>query len=823
MQQPTRLISTPFAQEGEKTEIQNVTGEFDNSATYRLGFPPLTMQSIRSGGKPPKGTDFNGVLFDITENISFLCKGGRYQYNAGLSTLIGGYPEGSNLLLDDNVTEVVSTVAGNQNNPNTNMTGWTFKPNKTTAVNVADASGETQQQVNYNGGSKWHSRVGGYKENERVVLANGDIVKSTVDGNTNDPNVNMTWWVNPKLEQEKKNNETVSTADYGSIGDGSAHTIREWIDSGKYKSLDAIQIKYPHVTSLENSIDWVAAQKACNTQKKGGSVKIVGCLFFKQGEKLVTKAAQYIYGQSPSYFLNTNNGVKFTGALTGDLPEYGIYYDGTTGAALRCGAGTTLANMHIFGKGYIDDSGAVDILDVGTNRVHNTVGIEVEKFIITNCLSVYYFGKAFNHVLGGGDYYSRYFATEVTRCNEAYAYDETAYNQHFYGCIIRNTPTPFFFNTGVACRTFNYFGGSIEGYRPVDANIYAIGVPANSIMRFNGTYFENLDKSSTFEAVFGFKGGNCFLQFDGCTVYANHYKAWVKQTAYTQVRVKTSGNEFYLSQSSRIKDPIIYDLLFVKGSSYLYSDGTDKINFSRGYPNKTVSGSIAVGSTALTVSDVVDLYVGQRVIVKGSQNLETVVTAINGNVLTLRNKAKIDYSGAVVEVYYTSNYIAPSLGLNLLNNADIHYPDEYLPQFDSVKFNTTPGEVRAALSDAPGRPFNAQNSGLTTYVADYANWNPSGKSDGRGAYPVAYRGGKYYPQLGSFTGSFTCSSGSVTIVNDTNVSASSVVLPVPRNAAAANLLKNGYYISETSNSTRFSITFLTSAVGTEKFDYTITD
>lgn len=196
MLQPTRLISTPFAQEGEKTEIQNITGEFDNSATYRLGFPPITMQSIRLGGKPPKGTDFNGVLFDITENISFLCKGGRYQYNSGLSTLIGGYPEGSNLLLDDNVTEVVSTVAGNQNNPNTDMTGWILKPNKTTAVNVADASGETQQQVNYNGGSKWHSRVGGYLENERVVLTNGDIVKSTIDGNTNDPNSNMTGWLN---------------------------------------------------------------------------------------------------------------------------------------------------------------------------------------------------------------------------------------------------------------------------------------------------------------------------------------------------------------------------------------------------------------------------------------------------------------------------------------------------------------------------------------------------------------------------------------------------------------------------------------------------
>ena len=33
-----------------------------------------------------------------------------------------------------------------------------------------------------------------YGVNERVVLANGDIVKSTVDGNTNDPNVDMTGW-----------------------------------------------------------------------------------------------------------------------------------------------------------------------------------------------------------------------------------------------------------------------------------------------------------------------------------------------------------------------------------------------------------------------------------------------------------------------------------------------------------------------------------------------------------------------------------------------------------------------------------------------------
>ena len=89
---------------------------------------------------------------------------------------------------------------------------------KVGASNVLDASGETQQQVNYNGGSKWYPRVGGYKLNERVVLTNGDIVKSTIDGNTNDPNVGMTGWVKTNsagqildesgLSQQEINNNT---------------------------------------------------------------------------------------------------------------------------------------------------------------------------------------------------------------------------------------------------------------------------------------------------------------------------------------------------------------------------------------------------------------------------------------------------------------------------------------------------------------------------------------------------------------------------------------------------------------------------------------
>ena len=42
-----------------------------------------------------------------------------------------------------------------------------------------------------------------YNSGERVVLTNGDIVKSTIDGNTNDPNVDMTGWVKPSMRANR--------------------------------------------------------------------------------------------------------------------------------------------------------------------------------------------------------------------------------------------------------------------------------------------------------------------------------------------------------------------------------------------------------------------------------------------------------------------------------------------------------------------------------------------------------------------------------------------------------------------------------------------
>lgn len=70
------------------------------------------------------------------------------------------------------------------------------------ALAVSTANNETQQEINDSVGAKWYGKGGGYPINYRVMLDNGDIVKSTEPNNTNNPNVNMTGWVKTNLASQ---------------------------------------------------------------------------------------------------------------------------------------------------------------------------------------------------------------------------------------------------------------------------------------------------------------------------------------------------------------------------------------------------------------------------------------------------------------------------------------------------------------------------------------------------------------------------------------------------------------------------------------------
>jgi len=82
---------------------------------------------------------------------------------------------------------------------------------------------------------------------------------------------------------EAKLLETVSVTDFGAVGDGTLHTVAEWIVPGalgRYANLSALQVDYPHVTGTDDPIDWAAIQSAINYAASIGSRTV----FFPKGK-----------------------------------------------------------------------------------------------------------------------------------------------------------------------------------------------------------------------------------------------------------------------------------------------------------------------------------------------------------------------------------------------------------------------------------------------------------------------------------------------------------------------------------------------------------
>lgn len=61
-------VPLPFANSGTKNAIPTASqiGVTPGAASLTDGFPPLTMTPLASGGVPPAGADFNGILNLIT-------------------------------------------------------------------------------------------------------------------------------------------------------------------------------------------------------------------------------------------------------------------------------------------------------------------------------------------------------------------------------------------------------------------------------------------------------------------------------------------------------------------------------------------------------------------------------------------------------------------------------------------------------------------------------------------------------------------------------------------------------------------------------------
>lgn len=96
------------------------------AASLTDGFPPVTFLPIGSGGTPPWGQDFNGILKQITSWNQWQAAGGPIPHDPAFATAVGGYPSGATIATDGPLIgqQWISLVDNNSSDPDTGGANW---------------------------------------------------------------------------------------------------------------------------------------------------------------------------------------------------------------------------------------------------------------------------------------------------------------------------------------------------------------------------------------------------------------------------------------------------------------------------------------------------------------------------------------------------------------------------------------------------------------------------------------------------------------------------------------------------------------------------
>ncbi len=144
------LIPVPFCNSGNKASIPvdaPTTPDEANYASYEAGFPPITMIPTEANGIPPRGVDFNGILYVISSNIQNWNAGVQMKFNSDFCTAIGGYPRGAVLQANDNNASYVSAIDNNtgdfNGNPELIGTDWLLYGGGGNSIRFAVAGGSS--------------------------------------------------------------------------------------------------------------------------------------------------------------------------------------------------------------------------------------------------------------------------------------------------------------------------------------------------------------------------------------------------------------------------------------------------------------------------------------------------------------------------------------------------------------------------------------------------------------------------------------------------------------------------------------------------------
>lgn len=115
------FIPIRFAMNGAKNVIQKVlqVGQDQEDATWNLGWPAITMIPKEDGGLAPKGQDFNGVLYTLSDHAVHRQNGDQILFSQDVVDNYGGYSLGSIIQSNDSLRHYRSLINNNTFDPNT--------------------------------------------------------------------------------------------------------------------------------------------------------------------------------------------------------------------------------------------------------------------------------------------------------------------------------------------------------------------------------------------------------------------------------------------------------------------------------------------------------------------------------------------------------------------------------------------------------------------------------------------------------------------------------------------------------------------------------
>ena len=169
-------LTKPFCDIGLKNTIPKDVGAAPQDATYTYGFPLVTMTPISQGGLPPKGKDFNGILYEISSHTRWANAGGVfYKFDRDFCTDIGGYPKGAVLLSNDGLSAYISTTDNNTTNFNTTPSDdWKAYAGKDLIPSTVNYEYLSLYKFN----AEYATAIGGYPKG--IVLKSNDELSAYV-------------------------------------------------------------------------------------------------------------------------------------------------------------------------------------------------------------------------------------------------------------------------------------------------------------------------------------------------------------------------------------------------------------------------------------------------------------------------------------------------------------------------------------------------------------------------------------------------------------------------------------------------------------------